>query len=97
MSDKIQACISCIESKCEELAKLTDPKNKVEREYSMLAQRMINNFESLRKKQEDRDNKKKEKEESQYKKIELQNQQNYAKQVAFHPKSILKRRGLRRL
>lgn len=63
MSEKIIECIDTIEKKCEELAKLTDPKNKLEREYSLLAQRILNNFENLRKKQEERENKIKEKEE----------------------------------
>lgn len=51
-SDKIKLCILAIEIKCAELSKLTDPNKPIEREYSLLCQRLLKSFESLHEKQE---------------------------------------------
>ncbi len=60
--NKILLCISHIEIKCHELTKLTNPKDRVDREYSMLAQQILNKLETLRKKQSEREQKQRNKE-----------------------------------
>src|SRR5271165_5810330 len=93
---KILTCVSIIEQKCEELSKLTDAKDRVEREYSMLAQRILNSLEVLRKKQSEREEKRREKEDKMLEKtlkmhknqeVLFKNQEVLSKKK---PKSILK-------
>jgi hypothetical protein len=58
---KISAYIESIIKDCKNLVKITNPEDKIEREYSILAQKIIGQYESLIKKQKERQQREEEK------------------------------------
>lgn len=67
--EKIYSYIGTIVKDCKHLVKITNPEDKFEREYSILAQKIIGQYESLIKKQRER----LEKEERKLEKIQSKN------------------------